>query len=200
MIVSDHPAAAAADRTQAAHLAELRSRTRASSREAESIASGLSESQMAWAPSPAAWGIAQCLDHLATTFTAYDRSLADAFASGARRGSPAAGARYRPTWMGGFMMRSLGSVVSSRFRTPRVFDPGPAARSGALGRFIESQRALEAAIERAGHVDIAAIRLRSPASWLVRYSLGDALAILVGHVERHLAQARRVRALPGFPS
>jgi hypothetical protein len=98
------------------------------------------------------------------------------------------------------MIGSLGPEVRTPMRVPRVFDPGVAARAGALERFVASQRAIEEAIDRARGVDIAAIRIVSPAAWFVRYSLGDALTIVTGHVERHLAQARRVREAPGFPS
>ena len=192
--------AADPDVTQAAHLDGLAARTRASTAAARALAAGLPEDRLAWSPEPGRWGIAQCFDHLATTFAAYERGLADAFARGARRGPPPTVARYRPTWVGRFMIRTLGPEVRMPFRVPKVFDPGVVARAGSLDRFVASQHAFEEAIERARVVDIAAIRLTSPAAWFVRYSLGDALTIVTGHVERHLAPARRVREAPGFPS
>jgi DinB superfamily len=185
---------------QSDHLDALGARTQASTAVAHAIVAGLPEDRLAWSPAPGAWSIAQCLDHLVTGFAAYEAAFADAFARGERRGPPAPLARYRPTWVGGFMIRSLGPEVTMRFKVPKVFDPGAAARAGAPARFVASQRALESAIARARRVDIAAVRIASPAAWFIRYSLGDALTIVTGHVERHLAQARRVREAPGFPS
>jgi hypothetical protein len=181
---------------QAAHLETLAARTRASTALALQMAAGVPEARLARSPEPGRWSMAQCFDHLATTFAAYAGGLDDAFARGARRGPPTPTACYRPTWVGRFMIRSLGPGGRMRFRVPKVFDPGVVARAGSLERFVASQRAIEQAIERARGVDIAAIRLTSPAAWFVRYSLGDALTIVTGHVERHLAQAFLVRQHP----
>ena len=49
-------------------------------------------------------------------------------------------------------------------------------------------------------IDYNKTRLRSPVTPLMRYSLADAFVITVVHGQRHLAQARRVREMSGFPA
>jgi hypothetical protein len=52
---------------------------------------------------------------------------------------------------------------------------------------------------RAGRVDLARVKLESPASARVKLSLGETFALLAAHERRHLWQARQVKDHPSFP-
>ena len=54
-------------------------------------------------------------------------------------------------------------------------------------------------IERAEGLDVSRMRMPSPFLKLMRLPLGAFLEALAGHELRHLKQARRVTADPGFP-
>jgi len=71
---------------------------------------------------------------------------------------------------------------------------------GLLRDFFLLQDHLQGLMEKADGVDLARIKVTSAASRWLRLSLGLWFALLVGHQERHLAQAERVRKQADFPS
>jgi hypothetical protein len=76
-----------------------------------------------------------------------------------------------------------------------VFVPPPAeVDAGAVRRdlFALLER-LEAALREADGVDLAAVKVASPVSGLLKFRLGPAFRLLAGHTERHLIQAQAAR-------
>ena len=69
-----------------------------------------------------------------------------------------------------------------------------------LERFLKQQQTFLGFVKDARGIDYNKTKLRSPVTPLMRYSLADAFVITVVHGWRHLAQARRVRETPGFPT
>jgi hypothetical protein len=84
---------------------------------------------------------------------------------------------------------------------PKVFRPAEASEiHGALDRFLRQQEGFLRFVRQAEGVNYNKVKLRSPVTALMRYSLADAFVITAVHGRRHLAQARRVRETPGFPA
>jgi hypothetical protein len=54
--------------------------------------------------------------------------------------------------------------------------------------------------ELAKGLDLVRVKVRSPISRFIRFSLGITLAQQAAHERRHLEQARRVRENPAFPA
>jgi len=52
---------------------------------------------------------------------------------------------------------------------------------------------------RANGLDLSRARVISPVSKWLRFSLGTLFAVIAAHERRHLSQARRIAAMPGFP-
>src|SRR4051794_37043463 len=67
--------------------------------EARQLVSGLSEAQLNWHPSPTAWSVAQCLDHLGQINSAYIPALQ---AAGRHAGRDSTGPHepIQPGWFG----------------------------------------------------------------------------------------------------
>ena len=87
-----------------------------------------------------------------------------------------------------------------KWPAPGVFKPSErSAIKGALERFLSQQDKFLGFVNEARGIDYNKTRLRSPVTPLMRYSLADALVMTVVHGQRHLAQARRVREMSGFP-
>lgn len=55
-------------------------------------------------------------------------------------------------------------------------------------------------LAEADGLDVTAAKISSPMSRLIRYHVGDAFTITAVHLPRHLDQAERVKAEPGFPN
>jgi hypothetical protein len=178
-------------------LAEDLHRVRAA---ATQMSSTLSGEQLVWQPDQKSWGVAQCFDHLSRFDRLYAR-LVDSALDAAAPGAEGA-VEYRPTWSGRLLIRGSSPRPLIPLRTPRFFRPDPIPRgegAGTMRRFLAQQEVLLRLIERARGYDINRVRFPSPLSRLIRPSVGDALLMLVRHEQRHLHQAQRVLAHPGFP-
>lgn len=164
----------------------------ASDARATRLASVLSAAELAWRPSPAAWGIADCLDHLATTDRAYlpavDRALA-----GARSAPPDAAVDLGA--FGRWFAREMEPPPKRRIRAPKVFLPPPSDPEGALGRYRAALAALRERLRAARGVDLVRTKVPSPVSGLLRFRLASVFANAAAHHRRHLEQAERARRL-----
>jgi hypothetical protein len=181
--------------TQRDHLAALHARLDVTDAAVRALVAGLSPAQRLWRPTPDAWGIADCFEHLLTTAGLYHPRVAAALAAA----PPApADAAWRPTWFGRRFIAAAGPG-GRPIRAFRVFVPPPAAPD-APERFLARQAELRGFVVAAAGRDLRAPKVPSPLSRFLTLRLGEALHMLVVHQHRHLLQAERVRAHPAFPA
>lgn len=167
---------------------------------ARRLVANLTDEQLNWKPAPDSWSIAQCLDHLAVTSEKFDRDFAKAIARGREKRRASGAVRYRPTMLGGWLVKHLSPEVKRKMPAPKVFRPAEgSAIKAPLERFLRQQERFLGFVNEARGIDYNKTRLRSPVTPLMRYSLADAFVMTVVHGQRHLAQARRVRETSGFP-
>lgn len=168
---------------------------------ARKLVEGLSDEQMNWKPAPEKWSIAQCLDHLAVTSKQFDDYFPAAITRGRAKWPVTEAIPYRPSWLGGWLIRQvIPSPKSRRVPAPKIFHPASSKIEGALEKFIAQHQRVIEFVRSAKGLDYNKTRLRSPVTALVRYSLADAFIVTVAHSWRHLAQAERVREMDGFPA
>lgn len=179
----------------AEHLERLAAGARENAREVEAVVRGLDEEALMWRPEPGRWGVADCLEHLVATAAAYHPRVRAAIDA-----APASGpaAVYKPRLFGRLFIRLSGPDAPVRLRARGPFVP-PRTRPDAPERFAARQDELLGLIADASGADLQAARVTSPLSRLLALTLGECLEMLVAHQRRHLGQARRVRAEPGFP-
>ena len=182
-------------------LETIASETEKNNREAELLVAGLTQQQLNWKPDESQWSMAQCLEHLAVTTRAWELIFADAISRGRQKYKVGSSPRYTPTLVGGWLMRNAGPEVKRKFRAPSVFRPTESSNiQDALQSFLNSQERFLNFVSDSKGLDYNKTRVRSPVTPLMRYSLADAFVVVVVHNQRHLAQARRVRELPNFPT
>jgi hypothetical protein len=121
---------------------------------------------------------------------ALDAALARAHDQGVTGAGPF---RYGP--IGRWFLSAQAPGAGGRVRTPGRYAP---TRSDidlavAIERFEAVQAAFSATLEAADGIDLARVRVPSPASALLRFQAGIWLRSLPVHTLRHLAQAQRVR-------
>jgi hypothetical protein len=168
---------------------------------ARQLVAGLTDSQLNWKPAADSWSIAQCLDHLTVSSEKFGHYFTDAIARGREKRPAGAAISYRPTALGGWLIKQLLPEATRKVTAPKVFRPAEgSAIKDPLARFLQQQAEFLTFVKDARGVDYNKTKLRSPVTPLMRYSLADAFVITVVHGWRHLAQARRVRELPGFPN
>jgi len=167
--------------------------------EADALVAPLSDEQFAWQPSPAAWSVAQCVDHLNVTARLYLPQLDEGIANAIRQGLYGEGP-FKYSWLGRLFVRMLEPPPRMRVKTPVAFHPPPArTRREIMAAFRAYQVQYVDRLRQANGLDLARARVRSPAASWVHMPLGTGFAAMTAHERRHLWQAKRVTEAPGFP-
>jgi len=174
--------------------------TEKTSDEADKLGRDLSGEQLNWKPEAGRWSIAQCLEHLALSAENFDPSFTTVIAAAREKWPVSAAPAYRPTRMGAWLIKQLLPETAKKVPAPKIFRPAETADiDGALDHFLKAQSNFLDFVRSAEGFNYNKTKLRSPVTFLMRYSLADAFVLTVVHGQRHLGQAHRVRAAPNFP-
>lgn len=163
------------------------------------IAGSLSDAQFNWQSAPDRWSIGQNLQHVVLVGRDYFAPL-DAAIADAKERTAAGGRPYRQTMIGTWLVRSQEPPVKRRVRTLRkLHPPATLKRDVVLAEFDAFHRALEQRIDDTRGIDLDAGRMRSPLLRIVRLTIGQAIAGLLGHSRRHLWHVEQIRRHASFP-
>jgi len=181
----------ASDTAAPAWTLRLISELTAADARAIAVANTLTPPQLNWKPSPAAWSVGQCLEHLSLANEVYLRAMSPAL-EGQRRGVVS---EITPGWFGRYFIRHYiePSAKTRRGRAPKKIRPGTDVPASVLERFLRSNQALRAFVDRARHYDVNRIRFKNPFFGVIRFTLGTGLEVTSRHERRHLLQAERIR-------
>ena len=167
--------------------------------EAEALVAPLSDTQLHWRPSPDGWSVAQCIEHLNATARLYLPALDEGIAEAIRRGLYGDGP-FRYGWIGRLLVWSQEPPPRFRTKTPRAFQPvADRPRNEVMAAFRAYQVQYVDRLRQANGMDLARAGVASPASRLIRMSLGSGFALMAAHERRHLWQARQVISDARFP-
>lgn len=146
-------------------------------------------------PPGGGWSIGEVLEHVLVVDTDMISALRDALdRAGNAAGTPRA---WKPTLIARVLLWALRPGTSLRVKAiPKYSNLVP--RAGVVAACAAHLGDVRALLERADRVDPNALRITSPINAMVKYSLGDALQILVTHAERHMVQIDRTRAALGL--
>ena len=180
------------------HLRTLLDDLNAVTAEAERLRATLSEAQCIWKPEPGVWNVLECLQHLVVTDELYFPRIRAAIEKARGEGDSMP---FRPSFFGKTFIRYVSPESKKKVKTLRLFEPPPTLTDvTVLQHFIDHQDELAALIRQADGINLNRNKLSSPASRLVRFSVGEGLTMLVAHQQRHLQQARRLTEHPDFPA
>ena len=137
------------------------------------------------------WSVAECLDHVAVTAEKYIPVMRQALETGRAEGITGDG-----PFQYGFLARTflwiLEPPVRMRVKAPGAFTPRSQPEiTAALCAFETQHGELQKLLLLADGLDLAAIRVVSPANEKMKFPVGAAIGILTAHARRHLWQARR---------
>lgn len=167
--------------------------------DARDLTSGLTDAQFSWRPAPGQWSIAECLDHLTQTGRISVRHIRETLADARRRKLYGRGP-FRYGMLGQMIVRSMGPRPRMKFKAPAAFRPLPDRPRADVERdFFTLQDELLQCIRESNGVNLKRAKVTSPVTKLLRLSLGQEFALLIAHEQRHLWQARQVKANPAFP-
>ena len=160
---------------------------------ARRIAGALTIEQFNWQPTPEQWSVAQCLVHLNISAALYAEAMTPAIRAGRSARVMGSGPfRYGP--LARWMLRAVSPDNPRRHRTPARF-VAPATTSrvrDVLDAFEAAGARWERLLYDANGLDLARVKVRSPAISLLTLPLGALFDIQAAHERRHLRQAERV--------
>ena len=163
----------------------------AADQRAKELVKGLSPLQLNWRPSPEAWSVGQCLEHLCAASEVYLPAISASLAA-----SPLLAVQeITPGWFGGWFIRNYiePSSGSKRARAPKKIAPRTQVDPSILDRFLASNEAARELVRRASHYDVNRVRFKNPFIPVLRFTVGTGLEIVSSHQRRHLLQAERVK-------
>jgi hypothetical protein len=170
------------------------------SAQADALVSPLTEEQFTWRAGPDIWSIAQCFDHLNATARCYLSYLDEGIADAIRRGLYAEGP---------FIYRRIGRVLVAAVEPPprlrtkapaSVLPRDPRRQQEVMPAFRAYQVQYVDRLRQANGLDLGRAAVRTPISRWLWMSLGSGFALMAAHERRHLAQAKAVSAMRGFPA
>lgn len=164
------------------------------------LVEGLSDEQFNWRPGEESWSMAECIDHLVMVGTIMNRSIDEGIQKAEERGLKSDGP-FKYGALGNWFVRAVSGSEEGRkrkFKAPKPYTPTSEHSISRLdAAFNEMQDAFVVRVQRANGLDLARVKITSPITRLIRLSLGQWFALLAGHQERHLLQARDVlEAIP----
>ena len=171
----------------------LHARTLALRERSIAIARPLDPEQLVRRPPDGGWSVGHVLEHLCVTAELYEPPIR-AMLQHSRPDAAAPLREWRPTLLGGFMVRSF--ERPAKLPTPRSMVPAATPRGGVVEHWLAHLDTQARLLDEASGYDWRRLRMRSPAVRLPLkvFNLGDVFFILVSHAERHARQIERVVA------
>lgn len=165
-------------------------------REVEDLLAGLTEEQFNWKPGEKSWSVGDCIEHLRIFGAKMAQDINKALTVAEKKGWRSEGPfKYGP--IGNWFVRSVGDQgdeVKRKFPAPASYSPSSSHSLDELKKsFIDLQDQLAECVQKSNGMDLAKIKIPSPALPILRLSLGQWFALLTSHQKRHFNQARRVR-------
>ena len=184
---------------QGEHLSGLVSAANAISDETRAGFADFTAPQLNWKPSPEQWSVAQCFDHLVTANGAYFPIFGKVL-SGEKKNTFWESLPWLPAFWGKMLIKAVAPESTRKLKAPKIFHPSSSSVDGAIiRRFIEQQNQVIRYLKATEDLDLEKIKISSPVTHLITYSLMDAYRIIINHEKRHLLQATKVSEMNGFP-
>lgn len=173
----------------ARELEAVRQRVARQTADIQTLVETLDDAAFLQRPAEGRWSVGEHVAHLGLTTGPYLPALERALEKGRARGRTAPDGAFRRTWLGRWFVQSMEPPPKRRMKTFRkMAPPAPAdlSRVQTMEEFGRVQEELLATLDRAEGLDLGRIRVRSPALWILRFPLIQAVEGLAAHTDRHL--------------
>src|SRR5215471_19080363 len=144
-------------------------------RRAQSVAKGLSDLQLNWAPRQGAWSVGQCLDHLRVANEVYLPAISAALEGRQFRKVDVVHLSRFSRW---FIRNYIAPNPRVRARAPRKITPATQVASEVLNAFLRGNEDARKLVRRAGDYFVNRIRFRNQFIPLLRFTLARGLGSL----------------------
>ncbi len=160
----------------------------------EEITRTHSPEQLAKRPAPNRWSVLDNLEHLNLYNDIYLPILVKIIDKGKSKGLKPR-LHFRSGWLGAYLTRSMKPRGARIFNKMNTFkDKNPILTSvpdNVVARFFSQHQQLLQILAQAAETDIQKLRMSTTLGAFPKIRLGDGLAFVIGHEERHLLQIQR---------
>lgn len=162
--------------------------------DARDLVKGLNEEEFNWRPAPGVWSIEECLSHLTMVGGVQVVNIEEAIDNARARGLTGTGP-FEYSALERLILRETEPPNRNARSSPKRFQPlHNQPLTGVMPTFYHVQSMFRLHIERADGLDLKRVKVVTPISRFLKFSLGMTFAQAAAHERRHLAQARRVLA------
>ncbi len=160
----------------------------------------LSATQLNWKPSEERWSVAQCLEHLIVAnkgfFPTFELIIKREYQTRAMERIP-----VFPTLWGKLIVNSQRPTSTRKYKAPKKFQPAQSNLAETIVKdFLHQQERVLDFMKASEGLDLSAVIITSPVVNFITYSMMDAYRLIVVHEQRHILQAKRVKAETSFPA
>ncbi len=149
--------------------------------------------QLSTSPDPGRWSAAQCMEHLNIYGHHYLPAIEKAIETGRKRGTRPANrmnSGFLGGWFTGMMRPQPDGSLKSAMQSPKNAVPSEQPEPRAvLAEFIDQQEKMLALLDAATTINLNTLYVPTSLSAFIRMRLGDTLAFVIAHNERHVLQA-----------
>lgn len=146
-------------------------------------------------PAGGGWSAADCLAHLAQTVRLYNPKIEAAVAAAHKAGLKGTGP-FSYGLLGKLFLWVLEPPVRMKVKAPPVFHPAKGVTAQqALDDMLTQHKEMLRLMEAADGLDLGRVKVQSPASDKLKFSLGAAFGSMAAHGRRHLWQAKQALSL-----
>ena len=163
---------------------------------AETLANSVSRDDLFRRPTADKWSAAECLEHLSVTVEQYLPNIRNAVAELSKGPT----SKKRKTWTARKLIALAGPDNKKPVKTLKRFTPKLEVGDDVIHRFRTVHTDLILELDKAASADLDGVRLASPATRLIKMSLGQCFELLTGHGKRHMEQAGRAARQPAGSS
>lgn len=149
----------------------------------------LDETALSFSIDEQSWNIAQCLAHL-NTYGHYYLPKMEAILTKPNEVSKTA---YVPGRLGSYFVRMMDINKQKKYKAAKQHQPQVKDAYAEVTEFIDQQETFLKYIKAFEVVDVNNIKIPISISQLVKLRLGDVLAFMVMHNERHIHQIRNIQ-------
>jgi hypothetical protein len=166
-------------------------------RRASQMVESLTDAQVNWQPRQgAAWSVAQCLDHMATTTRIYISAL--------RAAAPQARTGHHPLqpagWFSRYFLKKTEPPVSIKIKGPKKIQPASdITKDEAVSHFLESNYDARRFASETSGLDLCGTRFKNPFVPGLNFTIATGVLVIAAHTRRHLWQLEQVLKDPAFP-
>ncbi|HEY9118065.1 MAG TPA: DinB family protein [Roseivirga sp.] len=162
--------------------------------EVKQIINGLDDHTLNTQEGEGKWSILQCLKHLSIANKIYVENIGNAFEKYPQKPEET----FKSHWKGDYFTKMISpkekDVVKNKMKTMKSMDPKQALKpKETIEEFFSTHQELIELMRKSENYSLNQVKVPTALGPLVKLRLGDAFRFLLGHLDRHVIQLKRIK-------